>query len=97
MTLYPQEIHAAQLAARDRQETEAFKQLYKKHAGIEGTISQGVRKMGLRKSRYIGLPRTRLQHLATAAAINLFRVFDWLSGERPIETPVPAFVALASA
>ena len=65
-------------------------------AGIEGTISQGVRKMGLRKSRYIGLPRTRLQHLATAAAINLFRVFDWLSGDRPIETPVPAFVALAS-
>jgi transposase len=96
LTLYPQEIHEAQLAARDRQKTEAFKQQYKKRAGIEGTISQGVRKMGLRKSRYIGLPRTRLQHLATAAAINLFRVFDWLSGDRPIETPVPAFVALAS-
>ena len=96
LTLYPQEIHEAQLAARARQETEAFKQHYKKRAGIEGTISQGVRKMGLRKSRYIGLPRTRLHHLATAAAINLFRVFDWLSGDRPIETPVPAFVALAS-
>jgi len=96
LTLYPKEIHEAQLAARDRQATEAFKQQYKKRAGIEGTISQGVRKMGLRKSRYIGLPRTRLQHLATAAAINLFRVFDWLSGERPIETPVPPFVALAS-
>lgn len=96
LTLYPQAIHEAQLAARARQETEAFKQLYRQRAGIEGTISQGVRKMGLRKSRYIGLPRTRLQHLATAAAINLFRVFDWLSGDRPIETPVPAFVALAS-
>jgi len=96
LTLYPKEIHEAQLVARDRQETEAFKQIYQKRAGIEGTISQGVRKMGLRKSRYIGLPRTRLQHLATAAGINLFRVFDWLIGERPIETPVPAFVALAS-
>jgi transposase len=96
LTLYPQEIHEAQLTARDRQKTEAFKQQYKKRAGIEGTISQGVRKMGLRKSRYLGLPRTRLQHLATAAAINLFRVFDWLMGERPIETPVSAFVALAS-
>lgn len=96
LTLYPQEIHEAQLAARDRQKTEAFKQQYKKRAGIEGTISQSVRKMGLRKSRYIGLPRTRLQHLATAAAINLFRIFDWLIGERPIDTPVPAFVALAS-
>jgi transposase len=96
LTLYPKEIHEAQLAARDRQETEAFKQIYRKRAGIEGTISQGVRKMGLRKSRYIGLSRTRLQHLATAAGINLFRVVDWLIGERPIETPVPAFVVLAS-
>ena len=50
----------------------------------------------LHKSRDIGLPRTRLQHLATAAAINLFRVFDWLSGERPSDTPIPSFVALAS-
>jgi transposase len=96
LTLYPKEIHEAQLAARDRQETEAFKQLYRKRAGIEGTISQGVRTMGLRKSRYIGLSRTRLQHLATAAAINLVRVFDWLTGSRPGETPIPAFVALAS-
>ncbi len=96
LTLYPQEIHEAQLAARDRQATEAFNRLYRKRAGIEGTVSQGVRKMGRRKSRYIGLPRTRLQHLATAAAINLFRVFDWLTGVRPIETPVPAFVALAA-
>ena len=96
LTLYPKTIHEAQIAARDRQETDSFKHLYKKRAGIEGTISQGVRIMGLRKSRYIGLPRTRLQHVATAAAINLFRVFDWLTGVRPIETPIPAFVALAS-
>lgn len=96
LTIYPKEIFEAQLAARQRQETEAFKQLYDKRAGIEGTISQGVRKMGLRRSRYIGLPLTRLQHLATAAAINLFRVFDWLSGVRPSETPVSAFMALAS-
>jgi transposase len=95
LTIYPKEIYEAQLVARQRQETEAFKQLYDKRAGIEGTISQGVRKMGLRRSRYIGLPLTRLQHLATAAAINLFRVFDWLSGERPSETPVSPFVALA--
>ena len=96
LTLYPPEIHQAQLAARERQETEAFKKMYQKRAGIEGTISQGVRKLGLRKSRYIGLQRTRLQHLATATAINFFRVFDWLVGMRPNETPVPAFVALAA-
>jgi len=96
LTIYPKEKYEAQLAARKRQESEAFKQLYGERAGIEGTISQGVRKSGLRKSRYIGLPRTNLQHLATAAAINLFRIFDWLSGQRPATTPVPAFVALAS-
>jgi transposase len=96
LTIYPKEIYEAQQEARQRQDTEAFKQLYGKRAGIEGTISQGVRRMGLRQSRYIGLPRTSLQHLATAAAINLFRVFDWLSGVRPAVTPVPAFVALAA-
>jgi transposase len=96
LTIFPKEKYEAQLAARQRQETEEFKQLYGERAGIEGTISQGVRKTGLRKSRYIGLQRTRLQHLATAAAINLFRIFDWLSGQRPAKTPVPAFVALAA-
>ncbi len=96
LTIYPKEIHEAQIVARDRQITKDFKELYRKRAGIEGTISQGVRTMGLRKSRYLGLERTRLQHLATAAAINLLRVFDWLSGYQPGKTPVPAFVAIAS-
>ena len=55
--------------------------MYAKRAGVEGTISQGVRAMGLRQFRYTGLPRTQFQHLATPAAINLFRVFDWLAGK----------------
>lgn len=97
LTLYPQREYEAQQKARQRQETEEFKKLYAKRAGIEGTISQGVRKNGLRRSRYIGLPRTQLQHLATAAAINLFRLFDWLTGYRPAETPISPFVALAAA
>ncbi len=65
-------------AARQRQETEEFKQAYKKRAGIEGTISQGTRAFGLRRSRYLGLAKTHLQHLATAAAINLTRTVHWL-------------------
>jgi transposase len=96
LTLYPQREYETQQKARQRQETEAFKKLYRKRAGVEGTISQGVRKNGLRRSRYIGLPRTRLQHLAIAAAINLFRLFDWLTGYRPTETPISPFVALAT-
>src|SRR5262249_8276982 len=35
---------------------------------------------GLRRSRYVGIAKTRLQHFATAAAINLERVSDWLAG-----------------
>ncbi len=49
---------------------------------IEGTISQGVRMSGVRRGRYVGEEKTHLQHLATAAAINLLRVSDWLD-ERP--------------
>jgi hypothetical protein len=42
----------ALLAARKREDTEAFKQTYRHRAGIEGTHSQGTRTMGLRRSRY---------------------------------------------
>jgi transposase len=96
LTIYPQEQYEAQKQARERQQTEAFKQLYGERAGIESTISQSVRTMGLRYARYIGLDRTHLQHVATAVAINLVRVFSWLTGERPQETRVSPFLALAA-
>ena len=60
--------------------TKEFTQIYAKRAGIEGTISQGVRTMGLRRSRYIGQEKTHLQHLATAAALNLVRSMAWFVG-----------------
>ena len=95
LTIYPQEKYEALLAARARQTTPAFKKDYGQRAGIEGTISQGVRKYGIRKARYLGLAKTQLQHVATAAAINMVRVFAWLSGERPQPTPVSHFKKLA--
>ncbi|WP_019506294.1 transposase [Pleurocapsa sp. PCC 7319] len=54
-----------------------FQAQYTPRAGIEGTISQSVRVNDLRRSRYIGLTKTHLQHLATAAAINLSRLSNW--------------------
>jgi transposase len=39
---------------------------------------QGVRRSKLRRSRSIGLARTHLQHLLTAAALNLPRAVAWL-------------------
>lgn len=94
LTLYPKEQYEAQLAARQRQLTEEFKKLYGEWAGIESTISQGVRRTRLRYARYIGLARTHLQETASAAAINLIRLFNWLMGERPKATRISPFLAL---
>jgi len=84
------------LEARQRQQTEDFKKLYGERAGIESTISQGVRRTRLRYCRYIGLARTHLQQVATAAALNFARIFDWLMGERPNGTRISPFQALAA-
>jgi transposase len=81
--------------ARQRQQTPGFKEVYAKRAGIEGTLSQGVRAFELRRSRYVGEAKTRLQHLLIASALNIVRLFAW-SVERPREpTRRSCFAALA--
>lgn len=96
LTVYPKCQYEAQLAARQRQQTEAFKKLYGERAGIESTWSQGVRRTRLRYARSIGLARTHLQEIASAAAINFARLFNWLSGERPKPSRISLFMALAA-
>ena len=73
--------------ARNRQKTAEFRTKYKKRAGIEGTISQGVRAFDLRRSRYLGLAKTHLQHLAIGAAMNLTRVVTWWMVGEPTSSP----------
>ena len=96
LTIYPQDQYETLVKARERQEIDVFKQQYAARAGIEGTISQATRTMHVRRSRYIGLDRTRLQHMATAAAINLARLTNWLQGERPTTTRSSPFLELAA-
>jgi transposase len=72
--LRSQAAHEALHARRQEQQTQAFRQQYATRAGIEGTHSQAVRRMGLRRARYDGLDKTHLQHLLTAVAINLVRI-----------------------
>src|SRR5204863_2997646 len=79
LTIRPEAQYRALQAARDRQETAAFATRYGQRAGIEGTISQGVRSCGLRRSRSVGRPKTHLGHILTAVAINLQRIDDWLT------------------
>jgi hypothetical protein len=64
-------------AARQRQETEEFKAQYALRGGVESSISQGVRRFDLRRSRYLGLARTQLQQTINATAMNLIRLADW--------------------
>lgn len=81
ITIRPREQYEALKAARQRQSTPVFAEEYARRAGIEGTLSYGIRSCGLRRSRYIGLARTHVQHVLTAAAMNLARVARWLADE----------------
>ena len=97
MTLRPRERHEALQAARVEQETGAWKTEYARRAGIEGTISEGVRGFGLRRCRYIGLGKAHLQHVITAAAMNLSRLAAWLAETPREKTRVSQFARLALA
>ena len=81
LTVRPQAHHEAIQAARQRQETPEFKAQYALRAGVESSLSQGIRRFDLRRSRYIGLVRTHLQQLLNATAMNVVRVIAWLRGE----------------
>ena len=52
LRLPPQDQYEALQAAQTWSASEEGQQLYKRRAGIEGTLSQGVRAFGLRRTRY---------------------------------------------
>jgi transposase len=95
LKLLPQAEYLALQHARQRQSTAEFKQQYADRAGIEGTLSQGIRVANLRHCRYIGQAKTHLQHILTAAAINVTRVVNWLAEQPRAQTRVSRFAALA--
>jgi transposase len=97
LTVQPRTEHEAIQAARARQRTAAFASTYAQRAGLEGTVSQGVRAFGLRAARYRGLAKTHLQHVATAAAVNVYRVHDWLADRPLARTRRSRFARLAPA
>jgi transposase len=69
-------------------------QQYVRRAGVEGTLSQGVRAFDLRHARYLGLAKTHLQKLLTATVMNITRDLHWLAGDRPTQTRSSAFAKL---
>jgi transposase len=93
---HPRPEYEALNAARVRMHDPAWKRRYRVRAGIEGTLSQGVRAFGLRRSRYIGLAKTGLQQVCTGAAMNVSRIVNWLDGQLRAKTRVTRFMALAA-
>ena len=57
------------IAERHDLTTAEGKRLYQRRAGVEGTLSQGVRAFGLRRCRYLGLAKAHLQHVIEEKAV----------------------------
>ncbi len=95
VTVRPQAEHETLQQARLYQQTEAFRQRYKRRAGIEGTISQAVRAFGLRQARYVGVAKMHVQAIGTAVALDLCRWVDWHTHKPRAKTRTSHFAALA--
>jgi transposase len=95
--LLPREQHEELQATRREQGSEEFRSRYAARAGIEGTHEQAIRRCGLRRCRYIGEAKAHLQHLLTAAAINLVRLSEWWAGTPLSRTRRSRFASLQPA
>jgi transposase len=93
---FPPERHQMLLAARARQQTPEFHDVYQARCGVEATCAQTTRLSGLRRARYIGRRTTHLQHLFTAVATNILRLVCWLEGAPFAKTRASRFAALAA-
>jgi transposase len=94
--LLPRAQYEALQTARVTHTTEAGQKQYARRAGIEGTISQSVRAFGARRTRYRGLPKTHLQQVLTAVAINVRRIIAWFDEVPKATTRTSHFAALAA-
>lgn len=76
--------HYERLAARRAEaQTPAFKARLRARAAIEATLSELVRKHGLRRHRYRGTAKRHFENLLKATACNLKRLVRALADPRP--------------
>lgn len=95
LSLPSRPLYEALAATRRMLLTENGRREYRHRAGIEGTLSQAVRRGGFRQSRYRGLQKTHLQEIAVAAGINLLRTINFLSDQPLAQTRTSRFARLA--
>ena len=81
LSLRPRPVHESVEQARAEQSTDQWHNDYKIRAGVEGTMRQATHVTGIRRARYLGLPKTTLEHNLAATAINLIRHDAWLTGK----------------
>ena len=79
LTVPPRDLALAQAAARAAETTIGFQADYARRAGVEGTMHQAA-SHGARRTRYRGLPKTRLDHIYMACALNLLRLHAYWTG-----------------
>ncbi len=99
LTLSPQPVHEARERRRAEQRATPFQERYALRAGIEGSLSEEIRRHGLRRARYRGQSKTQLQAIAIAAAINLVRIRQMLQRTQqglssPPKRPLSPFARL---
>lgn len=78
LTVSPQELHEALQARRAEQREQALHQEYAARSGIEGSLSEGVRAHGMRRSRSQGRDTMHVQMVSVAAALSLVRIHHML-------------------
>jgi transposase len=100
LTVRREAQYLALQAARKREAGEAFDKEYDRRAGIEGTISRGVRTSRLRRTPYTGIDRTHLGHILTGLGLNFLRLGEWFMGmpvARTRRTPFEKLMKVAMA
>jgi hypothetical protein len=80
LTLRPRAVQQALDHARTEQTTKTWQNKYALRAGAESTIAQSVAVTDTRHARYRGLPKTRLEHVYKAVALNIIRLDAWWNG-----------------
>ena len=79
LTVLPRDLAEAQAAARAAEKQVSFQADYARRAGVEGTMHQAA-SHGARRARYRRLPKTRLDHVYMACALNLLRLEAYWAG-----------------
>ncbi len=95
LLLQAEEFHEAIKKTRALFASDVGRHEYKKRAGVEGTLSQGIRRGTVRRSRYKGLQKTHLQEVATAAGMNILRTINHLNQVPIAKTRISRFARLA--